>query len=71
MVEQASDRCHRIGQENAVTIHFLLSENTIETRISEILDSKTKMINAIIEGKEAQGDDLLSELYKDYSKKSK
>lgn len=49
LLEQAEDRCHRIGQENAVNIYFLLAKNTIEEKIFELIQSKrvvTEQINA-------------------------
>lgn len=64
---QASDRVHRIGQKNAVTIYFLLSLGTIEERITKLLDSKLKVITAILDGKEVEDQSLLSELMKEYS----
>ena len=46
---QATDRVYRIGQTNDVNIYKLVCKGTIEERISNILDSKTKMFNSVVE----------------------
>lgn len=38
--DQASDRTHRIGQQNPVTVHTLLTERTLEEAIAEMHESK-------------------------------
>jgi len=63
---QAEDRCHRIGQKNAVTIYFLLAQNTIETKIASLLDKKRKVLTAILDGEKVEKTRLLSELMKEY-----
>ena len=63
---QAADRCHRIGQKNSVNIYYLLADNTIETKIAELLDKKRKEITAILDGEEVEETQLLTELIKLY-----
>ena len=64
ILNQCEDRCHRIGQKNAVQIHYLLAVNTIEEKIAKLLDSKRKVLDAILDGKETNQKSLLSELIK-------
>jgi SNF2 family DNA or RNA helicase len=44
---QAEDRLHRIGQESAVTIIDLVSQDTIEDRVREVLTQKGEMLEEI------------------------
>ena len=48
---QAEDRCYRIGQKNNLRIYFLLTKNTIDERIHEIVYKKGLMADAIVDGK--------------------
>ncbi|KAI3347285.1 DEAD/DEAH box helicase [Clostridium botulinum] len=50
--DQATDRAHRIGQENTVEVIKLIAQGTIEEKIVELQDSKRKLIDTIL------GDDL-------------
>ena len=63
---QAEDRCHRIGQKNSVTIHYLLAADTIEEKIADLIDNKRKVLDAVLDGKETDQESLLSELMKSY-----
>ena len=64
-VEQASDRCHRIGQEaSSVNIYFLIAANTIEEDIAEIISEKQKVLTAILDGKEIDQSSVLTALIK-------
>ena len=65
-VTQAEDRCHRIGQKDSVTIHYLLANNTIEEKIAKLIDSKRKVLDAVLDGKKTEGTSLLSELMNEY-----
>lgn len=47
---QAVDRCHRIGQTSNITIYNLLTKNTIDERIWEIVQQKGDMSEALIDG---------------------
>lgn len=49
--DQAEDRCHRIGQNNNVTIYTLITKNTIDERIHELVEEKGALSDAIIDGK--------------------
>jgi SNF2 family DNA or RNA helicase len=44
--DQASDRAHRIGQENPVIVHRLVASNTIEERILELQNKKRALLGA-------------------------
>jgi len=46
--EQAEDRCRRFGQKYPTTIWFLHAENTLDERLSEIIDIKRKLVNETI-----------------------
>ena len=47
---QAMDRAHRIGQKNPVTVYRILSESTIEARISGLQLLKQKIFQHVIHG---------------------
>ena len=46
--DQASDRAHRIGQTQTVTIIRLFAENTIETQILRLQEEKRIIANNIL-----------------------
>lgn len=48
--EQAEDRCHRIGQNQNLTIYTLLTKNTIDERINQLVENKGKMSGALVDG---------------------
>lgn len=66
---QAEDRCHRIGQKDTVNIYYLLADNTIEMEIAQLLDEKKAVLNAILDGKEVEETQLLTELIKKYKER--
>jgi SWI/SNF-related matrix-associated actin-dependent regulator 1 of chromatin subfamily A len=68
-LKQAEDRCHRIGQKNSVNIHHLVAYHTIEGEIVDLLDKKTKVLDAVLDGHETQEESLLSSLIKSTLKK--
>lgn len=48
--EQAYSRAHRIGQKNAVTVYYLVCENTVDEYVLEIVRNKEIMANVILSG---------------------
>ena len=48
---QATDRTHRIGQKNKVTVIRLITKGTIEERIIELQNKKRILSENLIEGK--------------------
>lgn len=49
--DQAEDRCHRIGQNSNVTIYTLLTKNTIDERVHDLIVEKGEMSDALVDGK--------------------
>lgn len=56
--DQASDRAHRIGQENVVEVFKLITKNTIEEKIFELQNKKKDLINSVI----TQGENFINKL---------
>ncbi|MCB0870531.1 MAG: DEAD/DEAH box helicase [Solirubrobacterales bacterium] len=59
--EQATDRAHRIGQQNSVQVHRLIAEGTIEDRIASIHETKRELADAIVSTGEAALTELSNE----------
>ena len=49
---QATDRAHRIGQKNSVSVYKLIAKNTIEEKILKLQESKAELADMIINGSE-------------------
>ncbi len=47
---QATDRAHRIGQTNTVTVFKLIAKDTIEEKILELQDSKRDLAESVLGG---------------------
>ncbi|MCP4688097.1 MAG: DEAD/DEAH box helicase, partial [Desulfobacterales bacterium] len=45
---QAIDRCHRIGQENPVTVYRFITKGSIEEKVSAMKEVKKRMERAVI-----------------------
>ncbi|MGV3622214.1 MAG: DEAD/DEAH box helicase, partial [Archangium sp.] len=62
--DQASDRAHRLGQNNPVTIYRLVAMNTVEELMLGLHAKKRALIAEVLEGKSAAGklstDELLA-----------
>jgi len=59
---QAEDRCHRIGQKNAVNVYYLLAAGTIEEDMAKLLDSKRMVLDSVLDGKITETTSLLQDL---------
>lgn len=51
LYDQAVDRCHRIGTTKTVTVYNLLTKETIDERVWEIVNEKGELSDAIVDGK--------------------
>ena len=49
-VDQTVARCHRIGQKGSVTATYMLTVNTIDEKIYDLIDSKRTVVNQATEG---------------------
>jgi superfamily II DNA or RNA helicase len=57
--DQAEDRCHRLGQRDAVTAWYLLAAGTIDETMAGLLARKREHVEAVTEGRRAADDSLL------------
>lgn len=61
--DQAEDRCHRIGQTDAVTAWYLLARGTIDDDIAALIEKKRAVVDAATEGDiEAQRSGIMNDL---------
>lgn len=56
---QATDRAHRIGQKNVVSVYRLFMKDTIEERIRALQERKRELADEILSG-EGMGKALIS-----------
>lgn len=49
-IDQAADRLHRMGQKNAVTLHYLVRDGSLDARMLQRMALKQESINIAIEG---------------------
>jgi SNF2 family DNA or RNA helicase len=49
--DQAEDRCHRIGQHDAVTAWYMLAADTIDETMARLIQRKREVIDAVTDGK--------------------
>ncbi len=63
--DQAEDRCHRIGQQDAVNISYLLAADTIDETIATLLERKRAVIGAVTDGREEDEEAVLDALVRE------
>jgi SWI/SNF-related matrix-associated actin-dependent regulator 1 of chromatin subfamily A len=63
--DQAEDRCHRIGQQDAVNVSYLLAADTIDETIATLLERKRAVIGAITDGRHEDEEGVLDALVRD------
>jgi SNF2 family DNA or RNA helicase len=70
VMDQATDRTHRIGQQNQVTAWYLLGVDTIDEQIDTLIECKRKVVNATTDGNLAIQDvSIINELIEHLLKK--
>jgi SNF2 family DNA or RNA helicase len=60
MHDQAEDRCHRIGQRDAVCAWYLLAAGTIDETMARLIQSKRSLVSAVTDGRVLEGDGLVA-----------
>jgi SWI/SNF-related matrix-associated actin-dependent regulator of chromatin subfamily A-like protein 1 len=60
--DQAEDRCHRIGQQDAVNATYLLAADTIDETIATLLERKRAVIGAVTDGREEDDQGVVAAL---------
>jgi SWI/SNF-related matrix-associated actin-dependent regulator of chromatin subfamily A-like protein 1 len=63
--DQAEDRCHRIGQQDAVNAYYLLAAGTIDETIATLLERKRAVIGAVTDGREEDEEGVLDALVRE------
>lgn len=53
--DQATDRAHRMGQQRPVTVYRLVTENTVESKILKLHETKRDLADGLLEGSEGSG----------------
>ncbi len=60
--DQAEDRCHRIGQQDAVNAWYLLAAGTIDETMATLLERKRAIIGAVTDGREESDEGIVDAL---------
>ncbi len=51
LLDQAEDRCHRIGQRDAVSAWYLLAADTIDETMARLIQRKRQVVEAVTDGR--------------------
>jgi SNF2 family DNA or RNA helicase len=65
MHDQAEDRCHRIGQRDAVTAWYLLAAGTIDETMARLIESKRAHVAAVTDGSALDREGLVQAVIKE------
>jgi SWI/SNF-related matrix-associated actin-dependent regulator 1 of chromatin subfamily A len=65
MHDQAEDRCHRIGQHDAVTAWYLLAANTIDETMARLIQRKRAIVTAVTDGRVIEADGLVESVVRE------
>jgi SWI/SNF-related matrix-associated actin-dependent regulator of chromatin subfamily A-like protein 1 len=63
--DQAEDRCHRIGQQDAVNAYYLLAASTVDETTATLLERKRAVIEAVTDGREEDEEGVLDALVRE------
>ena len=64
MHDQAEDRCHRIGQRDAVTAWYLLAAESIDESMAEVLARKRGIVGAVTDGRRDESEAVVQSVVK-------
>jgi SWI/SNF-related matrix-associated actin-dependent regulator 1 of chromatin subfamily A len=65
MHDQAEDRCHRIGQRDAVTAWYLLAADTIDETMIELIARKRGIVGAVTDGRRDESEALVQSVVRE------
>ncbi|MEA2295519.1 MAG: SWI/SNF-related matrix-associated actin-dependent regulator of chromatin subfamily A-like protein 1 [Solirubrobacteraceae bacterium] len=65
MHDQAEDRCHRIGQHDAVTAWYLLAAQTIDETMAELIARKRGIVGAVTDGRRDDSEALVQSVVRE------
>ena len=63
--DQAEDRCHRIGQVDAVNAYYLLAADSVDEAISVLLERKRAVIGAVTDGQPEDEESVVDALVRE------
>ena len=63
--DQAEDRCHRIGQRDAVTAWYLLAADSIDETMAQLIERKRARIDAVVDGRRGDDEALVEGVIRD------
>ncbi len=63
--DQAEDRCHRIGQQDAVNAYYLLAAESVDETIARLLEHKRAVIGAVTDGRDEDGEGVVDALVRE------
>ncbi len=63
--DQAEDRCHRIGQQDAVNAYYLLAAETVDETIATLLERKRAVIGAVTDGRADEEEGIVDALVRE------
>ena len=69
--EQGEDRLWRIGQKNDVTVWYLVAENTVDDKMTDLIERKRRIISQIVDGKLPDEKSIMEEMFSMYNHKKK
>ena len=49
-LQQAEDRCYRIGTKSTVTVYYLIAVGTVDERVMDIVESKEALSDYLVDG---------------------
>jgi hypothetical protein len=65
MHDQAEDRLHRIGQQDAVTAWYLLAAETIDETMIELIARKRGIVDAVTDGRRDESEALIQSVVRE------
>ncbi len=60
--DQAEDRCHRIGQQDAVNASYLFAADTVDETMATLLERKRAIVGAVTDGREENDEGIVNAL---------